>query len=470
MPVHDFKSWTIEIDKTKLRQGIFLYCIGILLPFFMNTDNFRIYESLSKAADTHRFYYSLVVFLKLLLLNSIRSTSIYFSSFTIMEALQVKKGERRFVYSKMVLFYALIYLSFRVIDHISGAHYALGGTALCIFLFLTLVLEQEWCQDKTADKFIIMALLFVIVQVLNTYAPLNPFLFGQGEVSSDLRNLCLLLGHQKELNMVCMMILALLGVMFLAVLKLLRDEHNIKQVHREKEEMQAQLLQNRLAMVELRTYGEIQNIVHDLKTPITTIIGLSSLSQLACVDEKVTEYQGRIIRAADTMSEMVNEILREDCRTAVTVETLLRQVASFAAVNERMAACIDWSLRCKEARVLVNRTRMVRAFMNVLDNAYAACCEKSPPQILVRAERAGDRICITVADNGKGMSEEEKQTIWISGYSSKNSSGLGLPFVKSVVEKHGGTIGIESEVQKGTKVNVFLKEQTDETMEDSCSG
>jgi signal transduction histidine kinase len=65
-------------------------------------------------------------------------------------------------------------------------------------------------------------------------------------------------------------------------------------------------------------------------------------------------------------------------------------------------------------------------------------------------------INIIAEDNGIGIKESDLQRIWEVGYSTNNTSGLGLPFAKNILDENEGTIEIESKVDVGTKVTIFL--------------
>ena len=62
-------------------------------------------------------------------------------------------------------------------------------------------------------------------------------------------------------------------------------------------------------------------------------------------------------------------------------------------------------------------------------------------------------------DNGKGIPQSQQQAVWNKGYSTSQSSGLGLPFVRSVVERVGGTIQMKSTVDQGTTITLVIPEE-----------
>jgi two-component system, OmpR family, sensor kinase len=99
------------------------------------------------------------------------------------------------------------------------------------------------------------------------------------------------------------------------------------------------------------------------------------------------------------------------------------------------------------------------AFGNLLDNA----AKYTPPggRIEVRARESGGQVLVEVADTGPGIPPEDLPQIWEELYRSPQArsvpgSGLGLPLVRAVVERHGGTVTAESRVGRGTVVRVTL--------------
>jgi signal transduction histidine kinase len=99
------------------------------------------------------------------------------------------------------------------------------------------------------------------------------------------------------------------------------------------------------------------------------------------------------------------------------------------------------------------------AFGNLLDNAV----KYTPPggRIEVRARESGGQVLVEVADTGPGIPPQDLPYIWEELYRSPQArsvpgSGLGLPLVRAVVERHGGTVTAESRVGRGTVVRVSL--------------
>jgi signal transduction histidine kinase len=83
--------------------------------------------------------------------------------------------------------------------------------------------------------------------------------------------------------------------------------------------------------------------------------------------------------------------------------------------------------------------------------------ENVPGTITVRTRADGGMFELTVEDTGAGIAQDVLSKVFEPLYSTKSfGTGLGLPTVKQIVEQHGGTVGIASEVRAGTRVTVRL--------------
>jgi len=71
-------------------------------------------------------------------------------------------------------------------------------------------------------------------------------------------------------------------------------------------------------------------------------------------------------------------------------------------------------------------------------------------------EQVREQVTIIIKDNGPGMDSEDLSQIWDMGFSTHNSLGLGLPFARSVVVDHGGTVTCASSLGQGCEVRILL--------------
>ncbi len=96
-----------------------------------------------------------------------------------------------------------------------------------------------------------------------------------------------------------------------------------------------------------------------------------------------------------------------------------------------------------------------QALVNLIQNALQAC--KSDPQVRITTRLQNDHVCITIADNGKGIPDEDMEKIFEPYFSTrKKGTGLGLPIVKRIIEQHGGTLSVNSIPGEGTTIIIFL--------------
>ena len=104
----------------------------------------------------------------------------------------------------------------------------------------------------------------------------------------------------------------------------------------------------------------------------------------------------------------------------------------------------------------INKIRVTRAVINLIDNALDAIREKENGRVILRGKILANEVKLEVEDNGRGIFTDKTQKIWQAGYSTKNHPGVGLAFVKQVAEGHGGSVHIKSEAGKGTKIWMTL--------------
>ncbi len=208
---------------------------------------------------------------------------------------------------------------------------------------------------------------------------------------------------------------------------------------------------------ELRVVQEMHSLVHDLKTPLMTVQGLNSLLQMAVQDAHLQEYTRRIEGAVDNLNKMISEILYDEVRKEVSVEELIKYVRAHVLVDVR-GQKISFQLAENLPLLEVNLIRLARALINLIENAYTSTAGVREGRIEVKVESNDQgQVVFTVADNGVGIPAHLQEEIWVPSYSTKSpSSGLGLGFVKRVVDNHQGMITIESQPGWGTIVTVMI--------------
>ncbi|MFO7668108.1 MAG: HAMP domain-containing sensor histidine kinase [Bacteroidales bacterium] len=226
------------------------------------------------------------------------------------------------------------------------------------------------------------------------------------------------------------------------------------------------LLQKRLS--EMKT-DFINNMTHELKTPLSTIsVASSSLGNRSVIQqEKMVEELSHIIKKQNRhLSEMIDRILdiniweRDQVRLkrqSVGVESWIRELTqAFLLKQEGSGLEIDLEFNTPEITIWLDEVHMSTAINNLLSNAVKY--GNSPCRIRIAVTGKSGFLDIAISDNGPGIRKEELKHIFEKFYRGKESRervikglGLGLFYVKQITEAHGGTIHAKSTPGKGAE-------------------
>ena len=217
----------------------------------------------------------------------------------------------------------------------------------------------------------------------------------------------------------------------------------------------------------------ISNISHDLRTPLTMIRGYSELMR-DIPGEVTPENFQVIIDEATRLAELVNGMLDLSkiqsgvrvpdkqlfCLTEIIKSTLFR----YEKLVTQESYKIDFVFE-DEVFVYADRTMILQVVYNFINNAINYTGDDK--YIRVEQSIIDNKIRISISDTGEGISEEQLPYIWDRYYKVDKvhrratvGTGLGLSIVKGVLEAHGATYGVESEVGKGSTF-YFELEQVD---------
>ena len=112
---------------------------------------------------------------------------------------------------------------------------------------------------------------------------------------------------------------------------------------------------------------------------------------------------------------------------------------------------ISLNLHSSDIDIIANKEQMLRVFNNLLKNSIQATSEVSEPHIQIDSLIKDGKYLITVADNGSGIPEELKASIFTPNFTTKSTgSGLGLAMIKNIFETIHAQISFESQEGKGT--------------------
>src|SRR6185436_13218996 len=215
-------------------------------------------------------------------------------------------------------------------------------------------------------------------------------------------------------------------------------------------------------------------IVHDLKTPLTSV--LATLEMLSDGDfGQVSIPQKAAIGDAETKSEdllaLIDDILEVARIEEANISLSLAPIAPGALLAELVH---EWAHRFQQEQATAavsvaddapiftaDRNLIKRVFSNLIQNAVTH--SSHPVHLELSARRAGQGVLFTVSDNGPGIPPEYHEVIFrkfgqveMPRTPRTRSSGLGLTFCKLVVERHGGRIWVKSAEGKGSSFYIEL--------------
>ena len=236
-------------------------------------------------------------------------------------------------------------------------------------------------------------------------------------------------------------------------------------------ELQRQRCELKENYEQLRRLEELRDnlvhmIVHDLRSPLTGISGFLDLA-LALEKETLTEdgleYLQTAKRSTKAVIDMVSAVLdvskieAGEMKLHLAECDLVRMAADLMSGMQSLKEEREMILDAPPAPVTVvaDGDLLLRVIQNLLGNALKFT--PSDGWIRLGIEPDENRVCVRVRDNGPGIPAEYRERIFekfgqveARANGQKHSTGLGLTFCKLAVEAHGGSIGVESEIGKGS--------------------
>jgi two-component system phosphate regulon sensor histidine kinase PhoR len=220
----------------------------------------------------------------------------------------------------------------------------------------------------------------------------------------------------------------------------------------------------------------INNMTHELKTPISSI----SLAAQMLNDESVnktpqmmTHLGGIINDESKRLRFLVEKVLQMsmfDRKTAsfkkkeLDLNELLESIAStFSLRVEHTGGKIYTEIEAVDSAIYVDEVHFQNAITNLMDNAVKYRKPDEPLDLYIRTWNEKDRLCFSIRDTGLGIKKENVKKIFDKFYRVHTGNvhdvkgfGLGLAYVKKIINLHEGEIKCESELGKGTTFTITL--------------
>ncbi|MFK7951363.1 MAG: sensor histidine kinase [Ekhidna sp.] len=218
----------------------------------------------------------------------------------------------------------------------------------------------------------------------------------------------------------------------------------------------------------------INNLTHEFKTPIASISLATSMLQndrqelderkkynyLNIIDLESKRLEGQVDKVLQiAMIDSGNFTLEK--RQLDVHEVIHRVVESMKLVVNKRGGTIHLNLHARESGVLADDTHLVNIIYNLIDNALKYTIDI--PEIVISTSDHSEGIEIAIKDNGIGIGEDIQRFIFDKFYRAESGNiqnakgfGLGLSYVKKIIEEHRGRIDLQSKLDQGSEFRLYF--------------
>ena len=221
----------------------------------------------------------------------------------------------------------------------------------------------------------------------------------------------------------------------------------------------------------------LANMSHELRTPLNAIIGFSQILKNDLLSHGICEtyrdYAGSILQSGDHLLSLVNDLLDMSKIEAGEFPLYPEQFDPKVAIENAIKLCharaqtknLSINVDLTGGDVFVDRRAFDQVLLNLITNAIKFSNDAG--KITIRSRAQPGSVEISVEDQGAGIAKSDiDKVLWpfvqvnLSNELTAKGTGLGLPISKSLVEEHGGTFWLESELGLGTIVTFELPNET----------
>lgn len=198
-------------------------------------------------------------------------------------------------------------------------------------------------------------------------------------------------------------------------------------------------------------------MAHEIGTPMNVILGRAEYLFQRTADEGMKKGLATIVTQIERITKVMNQLLvfarrKQPDRQVVDLGEIAED--SLEMFQERMThnrITVEKGIEGNLPSIYADRDQLVQVLINLVTNSLHAMPEGG--RLRLSLAREGSHVCLGVSDTGHGMPEEIRSKVFEPFFTTKDfgkGTGLGLTVVKGIVEEHGGTITVESVVDKGT--------------------
>jgi two-component system OmpR family sensor kinase len=215
-------------------------------------------------------------------------------------------------------------------------------------------------------------------------------------------------------------------------------------------------------------------LAHDLRSPLGVVSGFAEVLQMVLgerLSEKEMSYLDSIRTATGYMLALVDDTLSLSSiesgqlkleRSPVDLSGMVAKIVGLLSLSAgRKGIALDYDVPADPLEIAIDPVRIEQLLHNLIGNAIKFC--RAGDTIRASIAKTEDVVRMAIADSGTGMSAKTMQSLFEpfsragnTGTAGENSTGLGLHICQRIVEAHGGTIAVSSELSQGTTFTVSL--------------
>lgn len=203
------------------------------------------------------------------------------------------------------------------------------------------------------------------------------------------------------------------------------------------------------------------SIAHEIRNPMTSLKGFTDLLKLNANEESkmyLSIIDNELQRMGDILTQMLDlakPVSNE--QNIFELQSVVQQVVDFMMPDALMKnVVIQLDVLPSMFQVRGNQNRLKQVLINLIKNAIEAMTTGGTISIEISMENTSE-VVVSIIDNGSGMSKDTFENLFLPFYTTKSTgTGLGLAFVKKVIEELNGEVIVESELNKGTTFRLYV--------------